>query len=489
MKTDFVWLMEVLGRSYGQLFLCGRMMPGLIFFLALCCISPGHALLSLLGCACLVLPVFFRSRGQAAAASGLLGVNGVLLGFSWLLLPEVSPWLKTAGTMAGAVVLVVLLAPLAEMIERRRMRLSFFSLPYVAAVWLLVALAVSFGCYDHEMGRGWRAYYQGDYRAAEAAFRAARMKTGRGAAYAADGLAWSLFKQGDYSSALFIFKDAAHGLDGFADPHDGMGWSLFRLGRFAEAAECFSMAVARDPWLADSWDGLGWVRHIQGRHQEAIKCFRRAVLICPLLPDTYDGLARSKAATGDRNETAVRLHALMSKTMAPRLWFVTSSQILGWLLFLAGVFVHSRRSGILLCVGLAGSVLLTSLLSVKSSHHLDVNLWYNLAALIIALGGHYIVPGIRSTIWTMAGAAGLVLAWPIASGLAETAGLPLLALPFNLALITIMLLHDHILPSSTSPPVPLAVAAGTPHDVRLWRDRNIFVSDCWKKIASARATH
>jgi len=470
-------------RGYGQLFLCNRPLSGALFLAALVLASPVNGLTSLVGAIAAVVPGMMLGRKNAGVRAGLPGINGALLGYCWILAPEIPLPTRIIITAAGGAVIGAALIPLTAVLNRRSSPFSPFSMPYVLAAWAGIGAAALSGQYDSAAGRGWLLYFAGDYPAAGEAFASANAPHPRARAYRSDGAGWALFKQGNYLGALEQFQQAAELLPDFADPWDGIGWSLFKLQRYSQAQDAFHAALDRDPLLADSRNGIGWIHLINGQFNDAAQSFRSSLLICPLLADSYDGWRRSLLAGGHVGaaERVGQVANWARQQIGPRLHFITSFQLAGWLLFLIGVFCHSKLSGLIAAVALHIGAAMAAFLPAGAGA-VDINFYYNLAAVMIALGGHYLVLTPAAAVWMAAVAAALAWSWPLVSGIFAAIGLPLLAVPFNVALLTTVVLFHLLFKTRWIVAVPLDVAVTNPRTVRLWQIRRQIADRCWAKI-------
>lgn len=412
--------------------------------------------------------------------SGLFGVNGILIGFSWILIPEIHPVIQCILTIGGAAVSSAILIPVLVWLKQRKSHVSPFTLTYITIVWVTVLMLKMTGAYDANAARGWHAYFSGDYQQAEQAFRAVELTGYRGIALSQSGLGWALFKQSRYVESEVCFRRALDLIPGLADAHDGLGWSLFKLNLLTDAQTEFRTAVSIDPTLADSWNGLGWTLLIQGDATEAIPCFRRAVFRGPLLPDSWEGLNRALIASGQTSsENLTVIHSLLDRYVVRGLWFVNSRQLLAWSLLLIGIIIHSRRSGIVAVIGLAGALLMNHILRPDAGF--DVNFYYNLIAVLVALGGQYLMFSRWTIAWMMMILMGLTLTWRLLIDCFTIMGLPVLAFPFNLVMLLTLLMFGGM-SRLRQYRVPLEIAMTDPESVCQWWWRRCNVRGCWDRI-------
>lgn len=476
-------LPALLLRSYGQLFLCNNLKSGLLFFLAMTIASPVNGLTSLLAALAFIMPALWRTPQLPALRSGLFGVNGIIFGYSWILFPEVPIWARVLATISGSVLMSLALIPLSVYLQRRESRYSPFTVPSVLLVWTLIVVMGLFKVYDPKAMRGWHFYYAGEYGAAERVFTEIELPRPRAMAYRADGLGWCRFQLKDYYGAIERFTTAQELDPGFADPRDGLGWSWFKLNQFGKAGESFIQAVKHNPLLADSWDGLGWVNFYRGDYRTAQSCFLKAIVICPLLPDAYIGLGNLPRTL---DFTAGPIGTVMNGIIPRSLWFITSFQVLAWLLFIAGIVVHSVQSGVLAVTGLAVNFLVIGA-GLLPAEHLDINYYYNLVAILVALGGHYLVLTISGLMLIVAISTCFLICWGPLSSLLLQAGLPTFSLPFNLVMILAIIIVSMLGPRVGLRLVPLDVATTRPATVRRWFKRSLIAQRCWAKVAEEQA--
>ena len=92
---------ERLLRGYGQMFLANGVLPGALVLAGLFVLSPTYAGWSLLAAGLVTALATWLERASAELDAGLFGVNGALLGFSWIALPELAAPIKAASSTAG----------------------------------------------------------------------------------------------------------------------------------------------------------------------------------------------------------------------------------------------------------------------------------------------------------------------------------------------------------------------------------------------------
>ena len=455
-------------RGYAQLFLCGNAASGALIFAGLVIASPSAALWSLLGAATITATARLFPRAAPVARSGLLTVNGVLLGLGTAWLPGAPTWFKAAAAAGGSAALACAMIPMALWLSRRASRFCLLSLPSVAAVWLMLWAAAGLGFHDPQMVAGGAAVTKGDGPAARLHWEAASVSGDRAASLREDGLGWACFFEQRHAQAGTHFERAAALDPAAADPLDGLGWTALKSGQTGRAETLFRQAVARDPLLADSWDGLGWIAWGRADAAQARQCFARAAFCAPLFGDAWGGLAQSARATGhargaDLAETMAKIHAPAA------LRFTPITQWVCWALFLLAILVHSRLSA-LAVLGGAGVLAAAAWLGAPVGSALaDANFGCNLAVIAVALAGQYFRPGWAGML-TLAGSALLMaLAWP-----SSTNTLPLLWLPCNLVLLAHLAVRRDR--------VPLDVAATDPHSVRLWAKKKDVAQACWRML-------
>jgi len=478
MKRRALKFIEYVLRGYAQLFLGSSIVSGAMILAGLLVASPQNGFWSLAGAVTITAVALAFPNAAPVVRSGLFGVNGVLLGCSWTLFPEVPAWFKATATIAGAAAMAAAMVPAAQWLMRRKSRLCLFSVPSVLAVWMVLLAACRLGFYDVHFLAGWPALLKGDGAAAKLHFVAASVSSDKARSYQHDGLGWACFFERDYAQAAAHFERAAALSPEFADAFDGLGWSAFRLGQLARAKAMFAASVALDPWLADSWDGLGWIAWNESRPAEAQRCFSRAVLAAPLFGDAWDGLSRSARAAG--NERVAEIARSLSRMNVARGWqFVSPFQLLCWGLFLAAIAIHSRVSGAAVLLALGGLVLVGRMAAPVRDALGDVNFLGNFIAITVALAGQYLRLNLAGIGWCAAVGLLMALAWPALAAHSAALGLPLLWLPCNAILLTsLLLLRDA---------VPLDVAATNAETVRLWWRKKSASASCWRLLANQPA--
>ncbi len=268
--------LEYILRGYGQLFLCNRVSSGILFLVAMFFISPRAALLSLAGAAAATGAARLFCRGTAFLKSGLFGVNGVLLGYFWILFPEVPFWTALAGSVTGSIIVSAILAPVMLFLHRKESPITLFSLPAVMIFWLFLGLIWSGGISDSNMNRGWTHFFKGSLADAEKYFTAAELSQNKAKAFREDGLGWIAFKTGKYKKAAEHFNRAIEYDSSLNDPYDGAGWSYLKTGNYLIAKEHFRKSLNIDAFKSSSLDGLGWAHYLLGNIPEAKSNFQKA---------------------------------------------------------------------------------------------------------------------------------------------------------------------------------------------------------------------
>jgi urea transporter len=461
---------EAVLRGYGQLFLSNNPISGALFLIGMILVSPTNSCWSLAG-ACLVTLGAYLGGAKAEAGSGLFGVNGALLGYSWVLFPEVGEPTKAALTIFGSFIIAVMLIPGIRLLRRRRSGITLFAIPYILAVWLNLLVMNQFGLYDSHMLRGWNALASDDPEQAKRSFEAAKMEAPRGVAYRDDGLGWAEYKQGNMVNAKKHFLDAVQAEPTLGDAYTGAGWCCVRLREPDQAKAFFQSALVQDSALADAWEGLGWMHFASGESDLAADCFRRAILLSPLREDAYRGLSSNGiAAFIERN--------------VPRRWqYIPSFQLLSWLLIFIGIAYHSRFS-FLLAIGLVVGCVLVGSVSLSFGRTLsDPAMLYNLFPLVLALGGQYLRFNRFTAMWLVVASLLLALFWQSATTLFTHLGLPVLCLPFHVLFITSLLLFRLLQKKGiTNSVAPLSLAVTSPEYIRVYIKKSEIANDCWRLL-------
>lgn len=471
--------LDCLLRGYGQLFATNRLASGGIYAAALFVAAPGAATLGLLAAA-LATALALRLAGNTSAVRcGLFGVQGVLLSGLWAYAPE-APWtVRLIATSVGVVVTTLLLHASAEWFRRRNLAMTLFSIPYVLVAWCTLLLLGQLGSVDRRLLPGWDALGTGDVDLAAQAFANAQPRSAGGLAYQADGLGWTQFRQGNYPSARESFERAIDQRPQMADAWDGLGWTLFRLGEYANADEAFRRATALDPWLADSWNGRGWLALGAEANDESRRHFARAAWSAPLCADAYAGQQQAARLRGDEQaeQFAATLHAWARACVPRRDQWTTLPQCCAWLLLAAGIAWHSRWSALAALGGVGLSVLV-------AARPFDAMFLLNLAALNVALAGHYLRPGWVSTLWAWSVSVLLALAWPACQGWSMAHGWPLLCAPFNVGLLGSLLVAGGLQRLGLARlTMPLEVAVTSPARARVWVRQRAIAERCWRELS------
>jgi len=477
-------------RSYGQLFLAPRVATGVLFLMGLLVLSPRHALYSVLGLLLITVPAWFLLPRGPVVRSGLLGVNGVLLGLVWVLFPEIPAGTQLLLTVGGSLILALVLIPTLRCWHKQAAPLALGTFCYVMVVWLSMAVLSSCALYDRSFLAGWTELAAHKSAAAGQHFAAMHLATPQGQACRQDGLGWSQFHLQQYGPAVESFQTGINLWPELADLYDGLGWSYFRQGRFLDAQGAFGRAVVRDPLLADSWDGLGWVALATGQPAEAQRFFRQAAASAPLFADAYTGWQRTFALAGNARaaDRCAPVSAWLTAHVDSRYQRTSVAQLMCWVLFVLGLALHSRISGLLATVGVAACVLGAYLFPTWADTLLDIGFIYNLVALLVALGGHYLRLNYLTALYLVLASAGLAVFWHGAAPVFLNHGLPLLCLPFTLFLTgSVLLLAALERRGLKNYVVPLEIAVTTPYQVGLWAMKSALVQSCWKRIAASNA--
>ncbi|MBZ0263562.1 urea transporter [bacterium] len=470
--------------GYGQLFLCKSLPASILFFAVLLLSSPVNTMWSLLGAILVSLTALLFRADRALLHSGLFSVNGILLGYSWIFFPEVPTIVKVLSLIVFSIVCGFVLALVTRKKGTNKRQILPFTIPYVLLIWLQLLLLDVTGSYSFNFYKGWQALANRETVAAQDKFKQISIESPRPRAYQQDGLGWSEFFNRKYPAARFHFQEAITLHPQFADAYDGLGWSLFKLGDYANAEIAFEKAVEIDPGLADSWDGLGWI-HLQRRELErAATSFRNAIIAAPLFADAWFGLHRSTSANGDLIKSAkiLQVHGFIKSWIPSKYSFTRSTQLLAWFLLLVGILLHSRISGLVTVFTLVLlGVVIHHFPSANSTNM--VNTTYNLAALAIAAGGHYLRPS--KITWLLL--TGIMLlfyfAWTPLETFLLALDLPILSLPFNIfilvALTSGVLIEKF---SNVNVIVPFSVAVTTPERVRIWHIRRETAEIVWDRM-------
>ncbi len=467
-------------RGYGQLFLCPSLLASALILAAQLVISPSSAAWSVAGALLFSLGARPLRPDPGLWRAGLFSVNGILLGLAWFYVPELQ---LATRLLVFAPLCLAGGAGLAWASRRLRLGdgpLPLFSLPYVLLFWLLLSALGVVGRHDAALGRGWLSLRAGFLLEARQQFESAETTTPLARAHREDGLGWSLYMLGDGAGALEHFQAALVADSTFADAWDGLGWTRRALGDYLGASEAFHGALRHNPHLADAWDGLGWLELERGAWMESHTAFTKALWSAPLLADAWKGRAAVALAEG-RAEDAARASRMAERlTALPQPIFLSGRLLLALALMALAVLIHSRLSFLVLVAAVALPSLM-ALAGLPVPRSLDFHT--NLAALAIGLGGHYLKPG-RGAWLTLAVVLPLfTLAWNPLADLAWRLGLPMLSLPFNLAVLLVLggvwVVQRHL---GRPLWVPLEVAMQGPSAARRWSMRVHVAKTAWERI-------
>lgn len=474
MEVFSLSILKLVMRGYGQMFLANNITSGMLFFLGLLILSPVNAAWSLLGAvASTLLAKISGMKGEME--SGLFGVNGTLLGLSWFMFPEVPAIGKLLLTLLGSLIIVLFLVVSIKLFKRVRLGLTLFALPYVFAVWLNVLIASTAGWYEPIDGSGWNALALRKPDKARMLFEDCNPKSIRGRWYQHDGLGWANYYLANYQTALNEFQKAIELEPTLFDAYSGAGWCEFNLGHDEQAQLFFK--------TANTWNGLGWIYLGKGEYQEARLFFYKCILSTPLKSDAYLGFSRITFQTESLKYSSwlIGISHGIQKVVSPVMQSVSSIQILTWVLFLAGILWHSRTSFLITFLMIIILIALTWMVPSIGRSFSDINLFFNLLALLLAFGGQYLRIGLKTSLWTAFLAIGMVATWEWFGSILNLVGLPVLCLPFNLALVGTLIVFPWFR-LTRGMLIPLEVATSSPEEVNLWLAKAQLVGRCWKKL-------
>ncbi|NBR04929.1 MAG: hypothetical protein EBT92_04075 [Planctomycetes bacterium] len=89
--------------------------------------------------------------------------------------------------------------------------------------------------------------------------------------------------------------------------------------------------------------------------------------------------------------------------------------------------------------------------------------------------------GLKTGLWTAVLSAGMVALWDWFGSTLRLIGLPVLCLPFNLALVGTLIVFPWFRWTRVML-VPLEVATSSPEEATLWIAKTKLVGRCWKKL-------
>lgn len=449
-------------RGFGQIVAANSRVTGVCVLIGLFCLSVESALMSLGGALWMSITARWRARDETVLKTGLVSVNGVLLGGLWHFFPQVPFWAQVAATAVGCLAMAFFFVPVVERMHEKRSPYVLFSLPYIAATWAALLALIFFGVHDAELTRGWRALVTNRFEKAEKHFLNTELSTDMAEAYRCAGLGWSLYRRGDQMGAQTAFSRVLSLKRGVADAYDGLGWSRFRQGRYEDARLAFQRAVGLDSFFADSWDGLGWCAMNENKPEEARRHFTAAVLCAPFFSDAFTGLAGT-LPEGQAKRVATAWSGFLNEHLSQAAQFTSSRMLLCWLWFFIGVLWHSRTSALIALAAVGTCMAGSSWLPVFG----DPAFSMNVIVLFLALGGHYLRLNMKTFVWTVMVTFTLAaLHTPLTEALLRVGLLPL-SLPFNAGLLGSIAffgwLHRRGMRDER---VPVGLAVTTPAQVR-----------------------
>ncbi len=480
MRDNGMQYIYFLLKGYGQVFFCNNPWSGMLFLVAMFLMSPRNAVLSLASALIITMIAARNRRNSALLHTGLPGVNGALLGYFWILFPEIPFQTALIATIPGAVLTGMILIPITARLQRRKSPFMLFSLPALFVFWVLIILLRFSGITDPALFRAWHAFNKQAYPEAAEQFQAVRISTPRGIAGKLNGLGWTSFRLGNYKAAAKYFDQSIQQDRKFSDSLDGAGWSFLMQGFTYAAQDLFLQSVNRNPFKGSSLDGLGWCRYRLGELDAAKSSFQKAACLIPLYSDSWSGLAVCARASGLDAGRFRKIKLFLDRFSGTPFAFVTIFQLIAWILFFIGIAVNSRISAavcflVLLFSGLLG--LLPGFPTVP-----DINFFYNLIAVAVALGGLVLVINISTAGLLMLAVILLHISYPLWNFGEQISGLPILCLPFNILLLLIPVTAVILRKLPGIHPVPPEPACTTPENVLWWHAKKSLLDSCWQII-------
>lgn len=120
-------------RGFSQILVCNNRGTGICVLVGLVILSPQAASLALLGAGVMSWAARRLSKEEPVLQTGLLSVNGALLGVTWITFPQMPLWAQITATILGAVMMAKVFVPMVERMHRNRSSYVLFSLPFAAA--------------------------------------------------------------------------------------------------------------------------------------------------------------------------------------------------------------------------------------------------------------------------------------------------------------------------------------------------------------------
>jgi urea transporter len=423
-------LIDEMLRGFSRLLMVEHRGTGLCVLAGLACLSVGTALLSFTGALVVSAVARWRSRDMDLRESGLLAVNGVLLGVLWLLLPHVTVWPRVLGVVAGGG-LIAWFAPPSSSRLVTGSRVAAWELPGLPAgimAWISLLLLQIGGFHDAELSAGMRALAAGRFEEAEKHFLGTAVRSDLAEAHRCAGLGWSLHRRGDQAGAQVAFSRALSLDTGIAAAFDGLGWSRLRQGRVDEAALAFRRAVSVDGFHHTARAGLASCALEAGHREEALHHFTMAALCAPFSAPAFAGLAAALPEGHDMiRRAALAWSGILTRHAPPGIGSVSMRVLLCGLCFVIGAWWSARGSAGMLVAAAVSCAACSTWLQAR----LDPMLFCNIAGLFLVSGP----PRWRKCLALLPATAFFTIAHaPLEEWLLSAALLPLL-LPFHLALL------------------------------------------------------
>ncbi|MBI2027945.1 MAG: urea transporter [Deltaproteobacteria bacterium] len=471
--------------SYSQLFFCTDVRLGFCVLLGMFLYSPQSALLALVAALLAILLSIVLHATKGFYGSNVLGSNAVLLGYVWVLYPELPFILKLIITLGGICFLVAIIFSLFQLSIYLKKNINLFAIPCLIVTWSIIAVLYVTHLYDINQYRGWSYFKNKNYSMSEEYFLITKPLDSVAKAITYNGLGWSLYHQERYLEAIDYFNKSVEKKTSFSDSYDGLGWSYFKILDLDSSRRYLQKALDLNPFLSDAQLGLAW-NYIENKDfDNAHPAFLKSLLMSPLHFSAYDGL-RQTSEMNNNKSMELFYSLLYSITHFLDVHSLNIFQMSAWLLLFFGLALYSISSFLMAMTSLSLSFILSLCFNVLVPHHFDTASLYNALAISIALGGHYLIVTKFTIVWIVLVLVLNTLMWGFLQRVFDMHGLPLFILPSNLLLMGSLFIFEK------SPSVfglkkllvPAPLRDLKVEHIRLWYERRETAHQCWDLIES-----
>ncbi|MDQ7822853.1 MAG: urea transporter [Candidatus Eremiobacteraeota bacterium] len=513
-RTRGLDFLDSLLRGAGQLFLCNNPLSGFLFLAALALLYPREALLGAIGLFVATLVCHLIYEKYWIVKNGLAGSNGLLVGLTMLIFPDM-PFLIACGIVVAGGLMVALLIHRAYRYLGNYSPVQLLCFPSVIVSLVIIGLVYSSGISSPQTLAGWVTYSKGLYNDSVVLFNGSLQRNPR-QAFVRDSLGWSYYRLDQHTPALREFSEALRLRPKLSDGFTGMGWCLFKMGDLDGALRNFKKALAQDAGAGDAYLGIGWIYYTRGDIRSARSFFTKALTLGGSLADSYIGLAwtyikeRSygkahsmlkkalffKPDYRDASDAVEYLQSLPEYTERTTTFAFSVEEgalllkrfarpyLLPFMLILLGILVHSLWS---MLFALVGILFFLAALSLRSScpEFGSVFFLYNLLASSVAFGGIQFVLSRGALAMVLVADLCCAFLWLILDRGFTPLGYPPLGLPCALTIFLLTYPHRFgLVPDGAAGLLTTGfdMISTSPERIVLWAEKLKTSSSYWSKI-------